>query len=127
MAIAFLFKLNNTDYTGRIVQNSYKVNNLPVYKEYKDANDETHRRYIRHKFKGSFQMVFKDVEDYLLFRTVYDACVSQSDFSCPVTLYDNLTGTTQSVNAFLDYEPTVQQTSGLKEYMKVFDVTVEER
>lgn len=125
--ISFLFKINNTDVTGHVVQNTYKVNNLPVYKEYKDANDETHRRYIRHKYQGTCQLVFSDVEDYLTFKALVDENVSPIDFSVPVTLYDNMTGTAKTVNAFLDYEPTVMQTSGLKEYMKVFDVKIEER
>lgn len=127
MAISFLFKIGTTDVTGHVVQNTYKVNKLPVYKEYEDANGETHRRFIRNKFKGSLQMVFADLNDYSAFRALIDANISATNHSVPVTLYDNLTGTHGSVNAFIDYEPTVMQTAGLKEYMKVFDVTIEER
>lgn len=127
MAISFLFKIGTTDVTGHVVQNTWKVNNLPVYKDYEDANGVTHKRYIRHKFQGTCQMVFSDLADYATFKSLVDTNTSASNFSVAVTLYDNLTGTTSSVNAFIDYEPTVMQTSGLKEYMKVFDVTIEER
>lgn len=127
MAISFLFKIGTTDVTGHVVQNTWKVNNLPVYKDYEDANGVTHKRYIRNKFQGTCQMVFSDIADYATFKSLVDTNTSASNFSVAVTLYDNLTGTTSSVNAFIDYEPTVMQTSGLKEYMKVFDVTIEER
>lgn len=127
MAIAFLFKVNTTDVTGHVVQNTWKVNNLPVYKEYEDANGVTHKRFIRNRFKGTFQMVFKDVADYAAFKSLLDTNRSATNFSVPVTVYDNMSGTTTSINAFIDYEPTVMQTAGLDEYIKVFDVSLEER
>lgn len=127
MAISFLFKIGNTDVTGHVVQNTYKVNNLPVFKTYEDANGETHRRFIRRKFRGSLQMVFKDLADYASFRALIDANISATNYSVLVTLYDNLTGNYGTVNAFIDYEPTVKQMAGLEEYMEVIDVTIEER
>lgn len=127
MAISFLFKIGNTDVTGHVVQNTYKVNNLPVFKTYEDANGETHRRFIRRKFRGSLQMVFKDLSDYSSFRALIDANISATNYSVLVTLYDNLTGNYGTVNAFIDYEPTVKQMAGLEEYMEVIDVTIEER
>lgn len=128
MAIAFLFKINNTDVTGHVVQNTWKVNKLPVYKNYEDANGETHRRFIRTKFKGSCQLVFRNIDDYATFKSLIDSNISATNYSVPVTLYDNLSGTHSTVNAFLDYEPTVMQTDGaFKEYMKVIDLNIEER
>lgn len=127
MAISFLFKIGSTDVTGHVVQNTYKVNNLPIFKTYEDANGETHRRFIRKKYKGTLQMVFSDLDDYAAFRTLIDANISATNYSVPVTLYDNLTGNQDTVNAFIDYEPTVKQMAGLEEYMEVIDVTIEER
>lgn len=127
MAISFLFKIGSTDVTGHVVQNTYKVNNLPIFKTYKDANGETHRRFIRKKYKGTLQMVFSDLDDYAAFRALIDANISATNYSVPVTLYDNLTGNQDTVNAFIDYEPTVKQMAGLEEYMDVIDVTIEER
>ena len=127
MAISFLLKVNTTDVTGNIVQNTYKVNRLPVYKEYEDANGVTHRRYIRDKIKGKFKMVFSDVTDYETFKALVDANTSATNFSIPVTAYDNMTGNQYTVNAFLDYEPTIKQSVSLKEYYEVIDVTIEER
>lgn len=127
MAISFLFKIGSTDVTGHVVQNTYKVNNLPIFKIYEDANGETHRRFIRKKYKGTLQMVFSDLDDYAAFRALIDANISATNYSVPVTLYDNLTGNQDTVNAFIDYEPTVKQMAGLEEYMEVIDVAIEER
>jgi hypothetical protein len=127
MAISFLFKIGSTDVTGHVVQNTYKVNNVPIYKSYEDANGETHRRFIRKKYKGTLKMVFKDLEEYAAFRALIDANLSATNYSVLVTLYDNLTGNQDTVNAFIDYEPTVKQMAGLEEYMEVIDVTIEER
>lgn len=127
MAIAFLFKISTTDLTGHVVQNTYSVNNLPVYKEYKDADEETHRRFLRNKLQGTFQMVFKDLTDYATFKTMLDNNRSASTFTVPCTLYDNISGTHITANCFIDYKLTVMQSSSLKEFMKVFDVTIEER
>lgn len=127
MAIAFLFKISTTDLTGHVVQNTYSVNNLPVYKEYKDADEETHRRFLRNKLQGTFQMVFKDLTDYATFKTLLDNNRSASNFTVPCTLYDNISGTHITANCFIDYKLTVMQSTSLKEFMKVFDVTIEER
>ena len=127
MAISTLFKINTTDLTGNVVQNTWQVNNLPVYKEYKDANEETHRRFLRNKISGTFQMVFKDVTDYATFQGLLATNRSATNFTVPCTVYDNISGTLLTANMFVDLKPTLMQTVGLKEYMKPFDVTIEER
>lgn len=127
MAISFLLKINTTDVTTHIVQNTYKVNKLPVYKTYQDANGATHRRHIRDRLQGEFQMAFADLSDYASFKTLINTNTSATNYSVPVTAYDNLSGTQITVNAFIDYEPTLMQSASLKEYMKVIDVKIEER
>lgn len=127
MAISFLFKISTTDLTGNVVQNTWDVNNLPVYKTYKDANEETHRRFLRYKISGTFQMVFKDLTDYATFKALIDSNRSASNFTVPCTVYDNMSGTQVSINAFIDYKLGVRQTVGLREYMEPFEVTIEEQ
>lgn len=127
MAIAFLFKVNTTDLTGHVVQNTYSVNNLPVYKEYKDADEVTHKRFLRNKLQGTFQMAFKDLTDYASFKATLDNNRSATNFSIPCTLYDNISGTHITANCFIDYKLTVMQSTSLKEFMNVFDVAIEER
>lgn len=127
MAISFLFKIGTTDLTGHVVQNTWKVNKLPVYKTYKDANEETHKRFLRNKVSGSFQLVFKDLTEYAAFNTLINSNRSASSFTVPCTVYDNISGTQISINAFLDYDLTVKQSAGLDEYIEPFDVKIEEQ
>lgn len=127
MAISFLFKIGTTDLTGHVVQNTWKVNKLPVYKTYKDANEQTHKRFLRDKVSGSFQLVFKDLTEYAAFNTLINSKRSASSFTVPCTVYDNISGTQISINAFLDYDLTVKQSAGLDEYIEPFDVKIEEQ
>ena len=126
MAISFLFKIGTTDLTGNIVQNTYAVNNLPVYKEYKDANEQTHRRFLRNKVSGTFEMVFDDMTDFATFQSLVESNRSATTHSVACTVYDNISGTTMSINAFLDYRLTAKQALDLKEYYQPFEVTIEE-
>lgn len=127
MAISFLLKINTTDVTGHIVQNTYQVNKVPVYKTYEDANGVTHRRHIRDKVQGKFKMVFKDVTEYATFKSLVDTNTSATNYSVPVTAYDNISGNTYTINAFLDYTPTVMQSASFTEYLEAFEVKLEER
>ena len=127
MAITFLFKVGTTDYTKNIVQNTWKVNKLPVYKTYKDANEETHKRFLRNKIQGSFKMVFKDIADYQAFKTVLENNRSATNFTVLCTVYDNQTGTQETINAFLDFTLTAKQSAGLSEYFEPFEVKIEEK
>lgn len=126
MAISFLFKIGTTDLTGNIVQSTYAVNNLPIYKEYKDANEQTHRRFLRNKVSGKFQMVFEDIEDYGTFQALLENNRSATNHSIACTVYDNISGTTMTINAFIDYKLTAKQAFDLKEYYQPFEVSIEE-
>lgn len=127
MAISFLIKIGTTDYTGNVVQNTWKVNKLPVYKTYKDANEETHKRFLRNKIQGSFKMVFADIAAFNAFKTVLESVRSASNFTIPCTVYDNMSGTQVTINAFLDFELTAKQSAGLSEYFEPFEVKIEEK
>ena len=127
MAISFLLKINSTDVTANIVQNSYAVNYLPVYKTYTDANGATHRRHIRDKLQGKLQMAFKDLDTYATFKSLIDTNTSANNFSVQITAYDNLSGTHKTVNAFIDYSPKLVQSAALREYLEVIEIKIEER
>lgn len=127
MAITLLFKIGTTDLTGHVVQNTWKINNLPVYKIYKDANEQTHKRFLRNKISGTFKLVFADIADFASFQDLVEAHRSVTNFTIPCTVYDNMSGEVSTINAFLDYQPQIMQTDGLFEYVEPFDVKLEEK
>ena len=122
-----LFMISTTDCSDNVVRGSYMVNRIDVYKTYEDANGATHRRFIRKKMTGKLQMFFKYIEDYADFVELIETNKSATTFAVPCTLYDNLSGDVYTVNAFIDFQPTITQDAGLREYMQVLDITIEER
>lgn len=122
-----LFKISTTDCSDNVVRGSYNVNRIDVYKTYEDANGVIHRRFIRTKIAGSFQMFFKFMDDYSDFVELIEDNKSATTFAVPCTLYDNYSGEVYTVNAFIDFQATITQDAGLREYMQVLDITIEER
>ena len=122
-----LFKIGTTDCSDNVVRGSYKVNRTNVYKTYEDANGATHRRFIREKMSGTFQMFFKLMKDYSDFIELIEDNKSATTYAVNCTLYDNYSGEAYTVNAFIDFQPTITQDAGLREYMQVLDITIEER
>ena len=88
-----LFNVNGKDYTRRIISGSYGVNSYDQYKEWTDANYDTHRHVFRSQVTGSFLMYFGRESEYNAFledmRTVKNndgsftisvACNNTNDF-----------------------------------------------
>ena len=122
-----LFKINTTDFSDNIIEGSYQVSKADVYKTYEDANGATHRRFIRTKISGKFQMFFRTLQDYQAFVTAIETNKSATTFAVPVSLYDNYGGTLITTNAFIDFRSTIALDGTLSEYMETIEVTVEDR
>lgn len=122
-----LFKISTTDYTDYILADSYQVSKTDVYKTYEDANGATHRRFIRTKVSGKFKMFFRTMLEYQNFVSAIETNKSATNFSVPISAYDNYGGTLCTVNAFIDFTPTIALDGTMTEYMETIDVTIEER
>lgn len=122
-----LFKVNTTDYSDHIVADSYQVRQSDVYKTYEDANGATHRRFIRTKISGKFKIFFRQMTDYASFISTLDTNRSATNYSIPVSVYDNYSGTLKTINAFIDFKPTITLDATLNEYMEPIEITIEER
>ena len=123
----YLFKINTTDISNNVVKDTYAVSREPVYKNYEDANGVVHRRFIRNKMKGKFQLFFPNLTDYAAFKTLLDNNRSTTNFSVNCSLYDNISGEHYTIDAYIDYSPTLKRTASLTEYLDKIDVTIEER
>ena len=127
MATTVLLKIGTTDVSSHIVADTYSVYNQPVYKEYEDANGVTHKRFIRDKIKGSFDMFFRTITDYTTFMTLISTNTSATNFSVGCTVYDTKRSDAYTINAFMEFNPTIALDGTLTEYMKVLNVELEER
>lgn len=127
MASTVLLKIGNTNVSDNIVADSYSVYNQPVYKAYEDANGVTHKRFIRDKIEGSFEMFFRTMRGYTDFMDLINTNTSSSDFSVLCTVYDTKRSDVYTINAFIEFEPTITLDGTLNEYMKVLKIKLEER
>lgn len=107
-----LFKIGSVDYTQNITVPSFKVNMLPQYTEWTDANYTLHRTLKRYVVKGTFTMRFNSKEEYEAFIKNYKQYTMNDietkgsrDGSTYVTIYaNNLMGTKQTY-VYIDIDP----------------------
>ena len=101
MAEKIMFKINNTDYSTRVVGTGYEVQSNDEYETWTDANGKEHRSAYRTRITGKFKMKFLNLNEFTAFQAVMDAN-KNTDLTYPVTVYDNKTGIETSIRAFID-------------------------
>lgn len=91
IASAALFKIGANDLTRFITAPDYKVNRVPVTKNWTDANHIVHHRRVRDRIEGSFKVKFWKMEDYETFiNLIEDNTVPDGYISCEVWLNNKL-------------------------------------
>lgn len=107
--MAQLFKMGAYDLTEHIVVPTYKVNDLPEYEEWKDANYTIHREIVRTKIQGSFTVKFSSLSEYEEFlqavenNTVDDGSTSATVYSHNKVHDDQ--GIVRTTYVFMDFDP----------------------
>lgn len=119
------FKINTTDYSGHVIAGSYAVNSNPVTVDWTDANGVTHKQKIRDKVSGTFQMWFRSLTDYNTFLTVLSNNTT-SALKVPLTLSVNNKNVDYTGNFYVTHQTTRNRDGYWKDYMEMFEVTVEE-
>lgn len=62
-----LFKINEKDFTNNILLPTYKVNKNGVYITWEDSQHKEHKKYVRDKISGDFQMYFDTMDEFEAF------------------------------------------------------------
>lgn len=120
-----LFKVDSTDYTNNIINESYEVQDNDVYQSWTDANFITHREKVRTKVEGKFTMRFRSLSTYQNFVT-YMASKKTTGSYYPCSVYCNNTRTKKTVNLFVTWAPkAIQRPDMVMDYGE-FDVTISE-
>lgn len=59
-----VFKINNKDFSDKVLMDTYNVNRIDIYTEWEDANGTIHRDIYRTKIQGEFDMMISNMSDY---------------------------------------------------------------
>ncbi len=101
-----LFKIGEYDVTPHIVVPTYKINKLPKYEDWEDANYTTHREVVRHIVSGTFTVKFWSIAEFEEFITAVDATL-MNDGSHHIYAYvanDKTNQSLQSTYAFIEFD-----------------------
>lgn len=96
-----LFKISSTDLTPWEKTENHDVNRDDVFEEWIDGNWITHRVISRTRISGTVQLSFARQADFNGFLSLMSSARDANGYY-PVTVYCSNTGTTETINAFLD-------------------------
>ena len=126
MAEKIMFKINNTDYSTRVVGTGYEVQSNDEYETWTDANGKEHRSAYRTRITGKFRMKFLSLDEFTTFQAVMDAN-KNTDLTYPVTVYDNKTGIETSIRAFIDYSLSQYRGPAFDDRMEQVELSIREQ
>lgn len=101
MAWTNLFTIGSTDLTQWEVTTAHAVNRDDVFEEWTDGNLITHRVISRTRVSGTVQLSFSRLSDYTSFLSLLTSEKNANGYYA-ITVYCSNTGTSESINAFLD-------------------------
>lgn len=115
-----------SDYSNRVIAGTYSVQKIEIYTTWEDANGRTHRAIYREKTSGSFNMLFKTLEEYKAFCSRINN-TKQNDGSCPCTVLDNLTDTQVTSDFFISFTPKRDRDGMWEDKFGTITINIEER
>lgn len=96
-----LFKIGTTDLTAWEKTDKHNVNRDDVFESWTDGNWIDHRVIARTRIIGTVVLSFARPADYTAFLALLTSARDAEGFY-PITVYCSNTGTTESINAFLN-------------------------
>lgn len=96
-----LFTISTTDLTQFEDLESHDVNRTDVYTTWTDGNWVDHRVIARTRISGSVSLKFKREADFNNFISLLSSARNAEGYY-PITVWCSNTGTTETINAFLD-------------------------
>lgn len=123
-----MFIIGANDYSNRVIAGAYSVYSEDIYKEWVDGNHKTHRNIVASKLRGSFDVMFKSIEEYNSFLSVVNSNKTDSGAVAVSLKANNKVEGSDLVtsNCFLSFQPTRNRNGFWKDYMERFTIEVEE-
>ena len=121
-----MFAINGTDYSHRVVGVGYEVQKNDEYNSWTDANGKEHHSAYRTRISGKFQMKFLSMDEYQTFISTLNLA-KNSDLTYPIQVWDNKSGSSVSITAFIDFTPTRYRAPNWDDMMEQIEVTIREQ
>lgn len=99
MAVSFI--IGTTDLTAYADIQNYEMNRADVYTSWTDGNWRDHRVIARQRVSGKVKLGFSSATDFSGLMTLLSTAKNANGYYS-VTAYINNTGTTETINAFID-------------------------
>lgn len=120
------FKIGSTDLSQYADIQNYNINEADVFQSWTDGNWIDHRDMVRTRITGTVLLGFKTAASWSAFQTLLASQRNAAGYY-PVTLYVNNTGTTETIDAFLDMTNATKWDLVNDRFWRVQTVTVTER
>lgn len=122
-----VFKILDTDYSDKVLMDTYNVNRIDIYSEWEDANGTTHRNIYRRKIQGEFEMLISKISEYSAFISdVQNNTTNGGYVPCKVCV-NNYNEENIAANLFIDYTPIKTRNNNFTKGYMSFTVRIEER
>lgn len=120
------FKIGSTDLSQYADIQNYNINEVDVFQSWTDGNWIDHRDVVRTRITGTVLLGFKTAASWSAFQTLLSSQRNAAGYY-PATLYVNNTGTTETIDAFLDMTNATKWDLVNDRFWRVQTVTVTER
>lgn len=103
MSMIEFFKIGTSDLSENMDYQNYSMNDFPIFQSWTDGNMVEHRNSVRSRISGAFDLAFYSDQDFNSFLTLMSSAI-QSDGYYSVTAYVQNTNSTETFDAFIEYD-----------------------
>lgn len=118
------FKVNTTDCSANVIAGTYKVNNVPVYKEWEDADHITRKKKLRDKVVGSLDMFFRSAADYSAFLATLASATANEQTTLTVSVIN--TQSEKTGYFYVTHDPALDIDGTWTDYVERFTLNITE-
>lgn len=123
--MAIMFKVGNIDYSNRVLSGSYSVQNEDIYDSWTDANLKEHRSAYRKRMSGSFNMLFKTIDEYQAFLDNLKE-LKTDGLTYPIIALDNLSNEEISFDGYISFTPKRRRNDLWQDMVDIVTINIKE-
>lgn len=125
--IMTILNINGIDYSSNVIVGTYKVNDIDVYESWTDGWGQEHRRILRQRASGSFNMQFRSPDEYASFcQHIKNSKTDSGYVPCYLAINNLGINSMKSAQMYFNFEPTRSRLGDYRHDMGVISVEVSE-